>query len=254
MEVYYLIVFFIFGLIFGSFFNVVGYRLPKGMSLISPSSHCPKCEHKLTPIELVPVFSWLFQGAKCKKCKNKIPVFYPIFELFTGIVFALIYKVFGLSITTFIALVFASMILIIIISDILYMIIPDELLIFCGITIFILKIINNGISIIIPTLIDMIIPFLVMLFIKIAGDFVFKRESLGGGDIKLMLVFGMVLGWEISLFTIVLSSFLALPLSLINLKNNKSHEIPLGPYLGLAALICLIGKIDIVDILNLLGI
>ena len=102
MEVYYLIVFFMFGLVFGSFFNVVGYRLPKGMSLISPSSHCPKCNHKLTPIELVPVFSWLFQGAKCKKCKNKIPVFYPVFELFTGVVFALIYRVFVLSLTTFI--------------------------------------------------------------------------------------------------------------------------------------------------------
>lgn len=254
MELYYLIVFFIFGLIFGSFFNVVGYRLPKGMSLISPSSHCPQCDHKLTPIELVPVFSWLFQGAKCKNCKSKIPVFYPIFELFTGIVFALIYKSFGLSLVTFISLVFASMILIIIISDILYMVIPDELLVFCGIIILILKIINNGINIIIPTFIDMIIPFFVMLLIKIIGDFVFKRESLGGGDIKLMLIFGMVLGWEVSLFTIVLSSFLALPLSLINLKNNKSHEIPLGPYLGLAALICLIGKIDVVVILNLLGI
>ena len=89
MEVYYLIVFFIFGLIFGSFFNVVGYRLPNNMSLISPSSHCTSCNHKLTPIELIPVVSWLIQGGKCKNCGSKIAIFYPIFELFTGIVFAL---------------------------------------------------------------------------------------------------------------------------------------------------------------------
>lgn len=253
MEVYYLVVFFIFGLIFGSFFNVVGYRLPKGMSLISPSSHCPQCEHKLTPIELVPVFSWVFQCGKCKNCGKKIPIFYPIFETFTGIVFALIYYVFGLSIDTFIAIIFASMILILIISDLLYMIIPDELLIFCGTIIFITKIIAGGVSTIIPTLINMVIPFAVMLLIKLFGDFAFKRESLGGGDIKLMIIFGMVLGWEVSIFTIVLASFLALPISLINLKNNESHEIPLGPYLGLSALICLIARIDVTVITKFLG-
>lgn len=253
MEVYYLVVFFIFGLVFGSFFNVVGYRLPKKMSLTSPSSHCTNCKHKLTWLELVPVLSWIFQKGKCKSCGNKIAIFYPIFELSTGIVFVLIYHVFGLTIETFIALVFASMILILIISDILYMIIPDELLIFCGLIIFILKIIASGVDVIIPTLIDMVIPFLVMLCIKLLGDFMFKRESLGGGDIKLMLVFGMVLGWEVALFTIVLASFLALPISLLSLKNNKSHEIPLGPYLGIAALICLIGEIDVVVLTNFLG-
>lgn len=253
MEVYYLIVFFIFGLVFGSFFNVVGYRLPNKMSLISPSSHCTSCNHSLTPGELIPVFSWLIQGGKCKNCGSKIGIFYPIFELSTGVVFALIYHVFGLSISTFIALVFASMILILIISDILYMIIPDELLIFCGIAIFILKIVASGASIVVPTIIDMMIPFIVMLLIKLLGDFIFKRESLGGGDIKLMLIFGMVLGWEVALFTMVLSSFLALPISLITLKKNKNHEIPLGPYLGVSALICLLFQIDTNILLKILS-
>ena len=252
MDLYYLVVFFVFGLVFGSFFNVVGYRLPKKMSLISPSSHCPKCEHKLTPIELIPVFSWVFQGAKCKNCKDKIPVFYPVFETFTGVVFALIYLSFGLSLDTLIALVFASMILILIISDLLYMIIPDELLIFCGVIIFVLKVVSLGFGSIFTLLIDMLIPFIFMLLIKLIGDFIFKRESLGGGDIKLMLVFGLVLGWEISLFTIVVASFLALPVALINLIKNKEHVLPLGPFLGLAALICLISKIELNTILTFL--
>ena len=245
MDLYYLITFFIFGLIFGSFYNVVGYRLPNKMSLISPSSHCPQCNHKLTPMELIPVLSYVFQGAKCKNCKKKIPIFYPIFELFTGIVFALIYKSYGITIDTFIALVFASMILILTISDILYMIIPDSLLVFCGIVIMILKIVKGGAVIIIPTLINMIIPMLFLLLFKVMGDYLFKRESLGYGDIKLMLIFGMVLGYEMAIFTVFLSAFLALPVSIITLKNNKNHELPLGPYLGLAALICLITKIDI---------
>ena len=105
MEVYYTICFFIFGLVFGSFFNVVGYRLPLKMSLISPSSHCPKCNHKLSSSELIPVFSYLIQGGKCKNCKNKIPVFYPIFETITGVLFALTYIVYGFSIDTIISLV-----------------------------------------------------------------------------------------------------------------------------------------------------
>ena len=253
MEIYYLVIFFIFGLVFGSFFNVVGYRLPNKMSLISPPSHCPKCNHKLTPIELVPVFSWLFQKGRCKNCGKKIPIFYPIFELFTGIVFALIYYVFGLSAQTFIAIIFTSMILILTISDVLYMIISDEVLIFCGGVIFLIKVITGGVTIILPTLIDMIVPFIFMYLIKLLGNFIFKRESLGDGDIKLMLVFGMVLGWQVAIFTIALAAFLALPISLIGLKKNESHEIPLGPYLGLAAFICLITKIDTTFIYKILG-
>lgn len=253
MEVYYLIVFFIFGLILGSFYNVVGYRLPNKMSLISPSSHCTNCNHKLTPIELIPVLSYIIQGGKCKNCKQKIAIFYPLFELFTGILFALTYKIYGLNITTFIYLIFVSMILINTISDILYMIILDEVLVFSGIIIFILKIVEGGFSIILPTLLNMLVPFFALLLIKISGDYIFKRESLGFGDIKLMLLFGMVLGWQVSIFTIFLSSFLALPYSLLTLKSNKTHEIPLGPYLGLAALICIIFKIDFNTISMFLG-
>lgn len=248
METYYLVVFFIFGLVLGSFYNVVGYRLPNKMSLITPASHCTTCNHKLSPIELIPVLSWVFQGGKCKKCKSKISIFYPIFELLTGITFALTYKIFGISLDTFIAIVFSSMILILMVSDILYMIIPDELLIFCGIILFILKLLTK--TSFITLIIDMIIPFIAMYLIRIIGNAIFKKESLGFGDVKLMLIFGLVLGYEIALFTIFLASFIALPISLITLKSNKSHEIPLGPYLGISALICLFTKIDIVTIIN----
>lgn len=252
MELYYIIVFFIFGLVFGSFFNVVGYRLPKKKSLIKPASHCTKCNHKLTPIELIPVFSYILQGGKCKKCKSKISIFYPIFELLTACLFALAYIIFGISIETVIAIVFTSMILIITLSDILYMIIPDSLLIVSGILIFILKIYQIDVSNIIEIIIDIAVSFIVMYLLKLLGNYIFKKESLGGGDIKLMLIFGLVLGWEISLCTIFIASFIALPISIINLCMKKNHELPFGPYLGIAALICLYTQIDISTIINLL--
>ena len=79
MEIYYMITFFILGTIFGSFYNVVGYRLPRGESIAFPPSHCTKCGHKLTPLELIPIFSFLLQKGKCKKCGDKISWFYTIF-------------------------------------------------------------------------------------------------------------------------------------------------------------------------------
>lgn len=85
----YLILFFITGLLFGSFYNVVGLRLPKKESIIYPSSHCPKCNHKLSWYELIPVLSYIFLKGKCKNCKEKISIMYPVVELISGILFAL---------------------------------------------------------------------------------------------------------------------------------------------------------------------
>ena len=85
MIVYYIIIFFIIGLIMGSFFGVVGTRLSEGKSIIRPGSHCTYCNHELKWYELIPVFSYLIQGGKCRNCKKKLSVFYPIIELITGI-------------------------------------------------------------------------------------------------------------------------------------------------------------------------
>ena len=103
---YYIITFFIFGIIFGSFFNVVGYRLPKNESIISPNSYCPKCKKKLGFFELIPLFSYIFLLGKCKRCKNKISFLYPLFELLTGVLFVTCYLIFGISTDLIIALLF----------------------------------------------------------------------------------------------------------------------------------------------------
>ena len=93
MDLAIIIGLFILGTIFGSFYNVVGYRIPKGESILYPSSHCPKCNHELKAYELIPILSFVFLGGKCKKCKSKISFFYPIFELLTGIGFSVSYLV-----------------------------------------------------------------------------------------------------------------------------------------------------------------
>lgn len=221
MEIYYTIVTFIFGIVLGSFYNVVGYRIPKGQSLITPASHCPKCNHKLGASELVPIFSYIFQRGKCKNCKDKISLFYPIFELTTGLLFALSYLIFGFSIDFFIAITFISMLLIIIISDYQTMIIPDEVLISSTIILLIELCIKNGFDTIYINLINGLIAFIIMWLLKLFGDFLFKKESMGGGDIKLMFVIGLVLDWKLAIITIFLASFIGLPVSLIVLLRKK---------------------------------
>lgn len=251
MTLYYTIVSFIFGTVLGSFYNVVGYRLPREQSLITPSSHCPKCNHKLGASELVPIFSYLFQGRKCKNCKEPISAFYMTFELLTGILFAFAYLIFGLSIEFVIALIFISMSIIIIISDYQTMIIPDEVLIVGGILITICQFMQ-GTDVIVNSLANGVIAFAIMLLIKLFGDFIFKKESMGGGDIKLMFIFGMLLGWKMSIMSIFLASFIALPISLILMLKKKEHIIPFGPFLSISGLIILLTQTDFDVIINLL--
>ncbi len=249
MDIYYGVVIFIFGLILGSFYTVVGERLPEGKSIVNPPSHCPNCNHRLGILELIPVFSFLFLGGKCKNCRSKIPVLSTIIEVLTAILFLIAYIRFGISIKLFIALIFISMLAIVIVSDIRYMVICDEVLIIGNILIFILLIINIGFKASMMSLIYGIASLLIMLSIKTLGDIIFKKESMGGGDIKLMFTFGLVLGIPSSVASIFIASFIGLPISLIMMKKNSSHELPFGPYLSIAAIILLLSGIDVVNVL-----
>lgn len=251
MTVLTLILIFIIGTVFGSFYNVVGYRLPKGESIISPPSHCPNCNTKLGPLELFPVLSYLIQKGRCKHCKTKISSFYTVFELLTGILFVLAYLSFGFSKELIIALTFISMLIIIVVSDYNYMIISDEVLIFFGIVLGIEILFINGTDDFVKAIANGILAFITMFAIKKLGDIIFKKESMGGGDIKLMFIFGLVLGYPMAILSIFIGSIIGLPLSLIMLKKNTEHIIPFGPYLAAGATIILLLHINMNTLLNL---
>ena len=119
---------FIYGLVLGSFFNVVGLRVPLKKSIATPRSACPTCGHQLTPLELIPVLSYIFQKGRCRGCQSRISPIYPFFELLTGILFAAAPYFVGWSAELFVALTLISLFMIIIVSDIHYMIIPDKML------------------------------------------------------------------------------------------------------------------------------
>lgn len=252
MVAYYACVIFLFGACFGSFYNVVGYRLPRNMSIIRPNSHCTTCKHELNVLDLFPIFSYIFLKGKCRYCGSKVGLFYPTFELITGLLFMFSYLKFGFSYEFLIAIIFISMALIVIISDFGTMIIPDEVLVVSSILIIIVNLIFFGLKHTGFILINGLIAFLCMYLLKLFGDFLFKKESMGGGDIKMMTYVALIIGWKLSIVVIFLASFLALPLSIINMYKNNEHMLPFGPYLGLSSLIIFLCKIDMPFIISLL--
>ena len=253
MEISICIGLFVLGTILGSFYNVVGYRLPKGESIVTPPSHCPKCNHRLEPWELIPIVSFLLQGGKCRSCKASISWYYPVFEAFCGALFVLSYISFGLNLELIIVLTFISMLIIIMVSDYHYMIISDEVLIFFGIAILIEKILINGIKSIPYALLSALIAFVVMFLLKKMGDFIFKQESMGGGDIKLLAIFGLMLGWPNALISIVAGAFIGLPISLLAVNMKKTHIVPFGPFLALGAILVLLTHFDLGTFIQLLA-
>ena len=250
MEFIYVIIFFILGLFIGSFYTVVGSRLPKGEKIINDRSHCDNCQHELTLLDMIPVLSYLFFRGRCKYCKEEINPLSTSMELFTGTLFALSYFRFGFSYELFIALGLVSMLIILSVSDLSYYIIPDEVLIFFSGYFLIITTLQFGV---VPALISIrngLILFGVMYLIMLIGNFLFKKESLGGGDIKLMFVMGLLIEPLLGLISIFIASFIALPIAIILLKTKNQRLVPYGPFLLIAVMFIYFTGLNTKVILN----
>ncbi len=250
MERIYIIIFFVFGSIMGSFFHVISTRLSKGKSIVRPASHCEKCNHQLKWYELIPILSYIIQGGKCRKCKSKLPISYLLMEICTGILYAVCFHKFGFSLELITALIFTSSLIIVIISDIEYMIILDEILIVASFSIIIINIFNYGLYEAALKILAGLGAFATMYLIKKLGDLMFKQESLGGGDIKLMFLIGLVIGYSMSVCNIFFATFIAFPIALYLLISKKDNIIPFGPFLSMSAILLYIWGITFTDIIT----
>lgn len=226
--------FFLYGIVLGSFFNVVGLRVPKKESIVSPPSHCTICNRKLGFLDLIPVFSYLFLKGKCRGCGTRISPIYPIMELVTGILFVLSYAMLGFSGELIIAILFVSLLVIITVSDIAYMLIPNKVLLPFAIVLI-------GLRLIIPlepwwdSFLGAIVGFGVLYLIAVVS-----KGGMGGGDIKLFFVIGLVLGTTSTLVTLFLAAFIGSIVGLIVLKRTgqgRKTPIPFGPSIAVAAVI-----------------
>jgi leader peptidase (prepilin peptidase)/N-methyltransferase len=228
------IYFFILGLIVGSFLNVVIYRLPENKSIIRPPSHCPKCNTRLKIIDLIPVFSYMSTGGKCRYCGAKISFQYPFVELLTAFFFLFSYLKFGLTSEFIIYSLLLSALIVISLIDYKYMIIPN-IITYSGIIIGFLSAIIFDYITIIDSLLGIFIPTLLILIVAL----IFKG-GMGMGDVKLVSMLGAFLGYKYTLAGIfigsVFGSVIGLALMGLGILNRKDR-IPFGPFICLGAVI-----------------
>lgn len=234
MEMAYTILVFVFGLVFGSFFNVVGLRVPMKESLIQPPSHCTTCQRQLTPKDLIPVLSYIVLRGKCRSCGQKISWIYPLIELLTGILFTFSYWQFGFSEEFIVALLLISLLVIVVVSDIAYMLMPDKVLL-CFLP---LLVIGRMLAPLTPwwdSIVGAVFGFGILYSIAVVS-----RGGIGGGDIKLFFLLGLVLGTINTLLTLFIAAFIGMVVGIIVLQvrqQGRKTPIPFGPSIALAAVI-----------------
>ncbi len=234
MDIVYAVLFMMVGLVFGSFFNVVGIRVPKGASIVSPPSHCEECRRRLTAIDLVPVFSYLFLRGKCRSCGAKIGIVHPLMELLTGILYALAYVHFGFTLELGVTILFISLLVIITVSDMAYMLIPDKVLLSFALILIMMRI-CSPLDPWWDAMVGAAVGFGILLAIAIVS-----KGGMGGGDIKLFFVIGLVLGFKLTLVAMFISSFIGLIAGIVQLiwqKKGRKQPIPFGPWIAMGSVI-----------------
>lgn len=223
---------FIFGIVIGSFLNVCILRIPKHETIVTERSHCMSCGYQLSWYDMVPVFSWLFLGGKCRKCKAPISPQYPIVEAINGVLYVLIFLVEDFSLEAVLYCLLASALLVLSVIDWRTYEIPVGINIFILI-LGILRVITdyrNWWNYLIGFLCVSI--FLYLLFL------ISKGRAIGGGDIKLMAAAGLLLGWKLIILAFLLGCILGAIIHLIRMRVSKAdHVLAMGPYLSLGIFI-----------------
>jgi leader peptidase (prepilin peptidase)/N-methyltransferase len=224
----------------GSFANVLIYRLPAEMSLIRPASCCPKCSRPIKPWENIPFISWILLRGKCRGCGGKISIQYPIIEAVSALIIVLAAYRWGVSYQALAYGLLMIGLLSLIIIDLRHLFLPFLITIplsvigFAGALFFEMR----------PwldSLIGMAVGFGVFLIVLYLGEWIFKKEALGGGDVVFGMMAGAFLGWKSVLLMIFMASFLGVILALFLLilgKKVLGRAIPFGPFLAAATAIC----------------
>ena len=243
---------FILGTIMGSFYLVLGTRLPKGEDVVKSRSRCDNCKKILKWYNLIPLVSFIVQKGKCSSCGQKISSEHFFAEIFTGLLFLLTSIYFSFGYNYLVGLIIVSLMVIIFISDFKYMIILYSPLVVSVVLIIILKLIYFGFKTTIYSIISGLILFLIMLLIENLGSLILKKDSLGGGDIKFAFLMGLTLDVKLGIIALVLSTFLALPYAVASVKIMKSHEFPYGPFLAGALFIVFFHLDKFTNLINFL--
>ncbi len=239
--VFYVLVFLV-GMITGSFLNVCIYRIPREESIVFPPSHCTSCGKVLKPIELVPILSFIFLRGKCRYCGAKISIRYPLIEILTAVIFALLFNTFGFSPDLFASAFLMSILIAVFFIDIDHRIIPNGLVLtglIGGIIIMFYNAFTNQAifneSSWLAHLLGILPGSGILFFVALIGLIIYKSdEAMGMGDVKIFAPIGIFLGWKLCflalLISIVFAGVFSLLLILTGVKKRKD-TIPFGPFI-----------------------
>jgi len=249
---------FVFGAIVGSFLNVCIHRMPQGESVVWPHSHCPRCKKKIPGYDNIPFLSFIFLKGRCRFCKERISLRYPLVELITATMFVVLFRRYALTYEFFIFVVFLCSLVIATFVDIQHRIIPDEVsiggmilgLIFNAVKGINIKPLSYGFGPLFNSFLGMLTGAAIIYVTRFLFDTVYfkilkkpavsgETTCMGDGDIILLAMIGAFLGWQAALLTFFIAPFLGIVAGVINLIVKKDHLIPYGPFLSLAALISL---------------
>ena len=232
---YLYVVIFLMGISIGSFLNVCIYRIPNNEDIVSKRSHCMSCGNVLNWYELIPLFSFLMQGGKCRNCKTKLSVQYPLIEFLNGLIYVWIFIVNGLNLESVLFCICSSVLIVICVIDWRTYEIPFGCNVIIGI-LGIVRVISD-----LAHWYDYVIGFfavsgLFWLILKIS-----KGRAMGGGDVKLMAAAGLLLGWKEIILALMLGSIAGSIIHLTLMKvQGRDRVLAFGPYLAFGIFVAML--------------
>jgi len=229
------IIIFIFGIVLGSFLNVCIYRIPKQEDIVKARSHCMQCDHLLGWYELIPLFSYLFQGGKCRACKCNLSVQYPLIEAANGIAYVLIFIINGMNVDSLLYCLLISALIVLSVIDWRTYEIPVGINYF----IFVLGVARTVLHY--KDWVNHVIGFFAVSAVLYLIIVVTKGRGIGGGDMKLMAVCGLFLGWKEIILAFLLGCIIGSVVHIIRMRVTKcDHVLALGPYLSVGVVLAML--------------
>ncbi len=239
-----MIIFALIGIAIGSFLNVCIDRLPAGQSLLGPPSHCPACQRRLAPKDLIPIFSYLWLRGHCRYCRAPIPKRILWVELGTGLMFALLWWLYGLTPELGIMSFYFCLLIIILVIDMEQGIIPNKVVYPAAAIALVIALFTSNPGII-QVLLGGGLGLVIMLLIAIIS-----RGGIGWGDVKMAGLVGLLTGFPLVLVSLLLSivggGITALVLLIFKIKKRK-QTIPFGPFLSLGTMVTLLWGASILN-------
>lgn len=233
----------VFGLLIGSFLNVLIYRIPKHENFVSTRSHCMNCDYQLKWYDLVPLFSYLLLGGKCRKCKTKISLQYPAIESLNAFLWVLVFLCCGITVHSMLCCVAVSMLLTLSVIDWRTMEIPFGL----NVTIFVCGVIDTILDY--PNWLNHVVGFFSVSLFLCLIVIISKGAAMGGGDVKLMAVAGLLIGWQNAILALIIGCVVGSIIHIIRMKVTKAdHLLAMGPYLAFGILITILWGKQLIDL------